>query len=207
MALGRCCSCNHQERWWGRRQSQRAPSSLFVEHWRSKVRNNGSLHSAIKGAEPRENSRRINRLFLGLSEVLHTEHKMHFGKRRGNCPAPWLGLVTASCSTGEPSWSHGLRAGQKLPQVRSLGAGAEEEQVGHLAGYRVTFTPSRSRSSSDSVWHWGSKQGQTAHGANAVFVALGPVGYRISSASKTRQIQKVAWHFITSFLSHSCLFM
>lgn len=93
-----------KEMWWGRRQSQRAPSSLFVEHWRSKMRfpwNNDSLQSAIKGAEPRENSRRLNRHFLGYSKVWHT---------------------------------HTAGAGQRLPHLRSLGAGAEEMQVGHQAG-------------------------------------------------------------------------
>lgn len=62
-----------------------------------------------------------------------------FGKRRGHCPAPWLGLVTPACSPGVPSWTQGsdlggCRARQRLPHLGSLGAGADEEQVGHLTG-------------------------------------------------------------------------
>lgn len=112
--------------------------------------NNDLLHSAIKGAEPRETIRRLNQLFLGSSKVLYTQcrscwHELCFGKRRRNCPALWLGVVTASCS----------RSAQLKPWAQSwgtseLGSGchtwgvwvwSREMQVGHqtgLQGYLCT---------------------------------------------------------------------
>lgn len=147
--LGRCCSCNHQERWWGRRQRQRAPSLLFVVPWRSQGEvpwNNDLLHSAIKGAEPRENIRRLNQLFLESSEVLHTQcrscwHKLCFGKRRGNCPALWLGVVTASCSRSAMGSDLGTSELGRGCHTWGVWIWSREMQVGHqtgLQGYLCT---------------------------------------------------------------------
>lgn len=83
--------------------------------------NNDSLHSAIKGAEPGENSRRLNQLFLGSSKVLHMQSA---GAAGTNCvlweekgELPWaqtwgttdLGRVCHSSEFG--CWSRGDAGG------------------------------------------------------------------------------------------------
>lgn len=113
--------------------------------------NNDLLHGAIKGAEPRENSRRLNQLFLGSSKVLHTQcrscwHKNCALGREGGIAllhgCVWLQPQAHRSAQLNP-WAQpgGLRAGQRLPHLRGLGAGAERCSWDSRQGYRVTFTP------------------------------------------------------------------
>lgn len=153
--LGRCCSCSHQKRWWGRRQSQRAPSSLFVEHCRSKVRFPAImilLHRAIKGAEARENSGRLNQLFWEVPNF----YTRSAGAAGTNCVL-WEEKGELPCSVAGPGYTCMLhRSGQLNPRAQSwgtteLGRGCHTWAVWVLEqmrsrwdtwqGYRVIFTP------------------------------------------------------------------
>lgn len=95
--------------------------------------NNDSLHSAIKGAEPGENSRRLNQLFLGSSKVLHMQSA---GAAGTNCVL-WE-------EKGELPWAQTWgtnKAGQRLPQLRIWVLEQRRCRWDTRQGHRVTFTP------------------------------------------------------------------
>lgn len=106
--------------------------------------NNDLLHSTIKGTEPREN-RRLNELFWEVPNF----YTRSAGAAGTNCVL-WEEKGALPCSVAGPGYTchapqecpagpraqtwGGCRAGQRLPHLGSLGAGTDEEQVGHLTG-------------------------------------------------------------------------
>lgn len=165
--------------------------------------NNDLLPSAIKGAEPRR-----NQLFLGSSTVLLPQHS----SAGTNCVL-WeeKGRITLlhGCAwfqppaPGVPSWSHG--------SVLGLHSWAGEPhwgvwvQVGQQTGWQGYLCTCPAPGAAGAVF--GTEGLSRVKLLIEQMLALGPVSCRISPAAKTRPVQKVGWHFLTSLLSYSCLFM